>query len=97
MRFVQVGRGQLRTTAAGGGITIFQRHHPAHHSPCKRYYKLSTEMFSAGTLHQLGGVREVALGKGAALDPVIAQITGGLPYLHYIGLEYDEQRTPRSI
>ena len=34
--------------------------------------------------------RSSARAKGAVLDPVIARLTGGQPYQHYVGFELDE-------
>lgn len=92
VRYVQVGRRQLHTSAAGDGITIFSDTTKPHTLHIGGDYRLSDEMLSAGTLPQLGGARRCsARAKGAALDPVIAKLTAGRPYRHYIGFEANEQ------
>lgn len=93
VRFVQVGRNQLLTTAAGEGITTFSDTTEPTTLFAEGAYALSTEMLTAGTVPQRGGVRKCsARSKGAALDPVIARLTAGQPYQHYIGFELDEKR-----
>jgi hypothetical protein len=90
IRYVQVGRSQLHTTAAGDGVTVFSDTAQLH---IDGDYRLSDEMLRAGILPQLGGARRCsARAKGAALDPVIAKLTGRHPYRHYIGFELNEQR-----
>ena len=91
VRFVQVGRHQLLTTAAGEGITTFSDTTEPDRLFVEGAYALSTEMLTAGTLPQRGGARKCsARAKGAVLDPVIARLTGGQPYQHYVGFEVDE-------
>ncbi|WP_347222228.1 hypothetical protein [Mycolicibacterium poriferae] len=91
VRFVQVGRHQLLTTAAGEGITTFSDTTEPDRLFVEGAYALSTEMLTAGTLPQRGGARKCsARAKGAVLDPVIARLTGGQPYQHYVGFELDE-------
>ncbi|KMO74275.1 Tyrosine recombinase XerC [Mycolicibacterium obuense] len=91
VRFVQVGRNQLLTTAAGEGITTFSDTTEPDRLFIEGAYALSTEMLTAGTLPQRGGARKCsARAKGAVLDPVIARLTGGQPYQHYVGFEVDE-------
>jgi hypothetical protein len=55
-------------------------------------YALSDEHLGSATLPQLASRRCSARAKGAALDPVIARLTAGLPYRHYLGLETGEIR-----
>src|SRR5258705_7515989 len=57
-----------------------------------RGYALSKEMLTAATLPQLASRRCSARAKGAALDPVIARLTAGQPYRHYLGVEAGELR-----
>lgn len=93
VRFVQVGRNRLLTSAAGAGISTFSDTTFPTRLFTEGAYALSTEMLSAGTLPQRGGVRKCsARAKGAVLDPVIARLTAGRPYQHYVGFEVDEIR-----
>lgn len=92
VRFVQAGRNKLLTTAAGEGITTFSDTTEPTRLFAEGAYALSTEMLTAGTLPQRGGVRKCsARAKGAVLDPVIARLTGGQPHQHYVGFESDER------
>lgn len=92
VRFVQAGRHQLLTTAAGEGITTFSDTVEPTRLFAEGAYALSTEMLTAGTVPQRGGARKCsARAKGAVLDPVIARLTGGQPHQHYVGFEVDEK------
>lgn len=92
IRYVQVGRNRRTTTAAGDGISIYSDTT----APTRIFqgagYALSTELIEAGTLPQLANRRCSARAKGAALDPVIASLTAGQPYRHYLGFEVGELR-----
>ena len=92
VRLVQAGRTRLNTTTSGGGVSIFDDStHPirlyADHG-----YALSDELLTAGTVPQLGSRRCSLRAKGAVLDPIIATLTAGQPYRHYLGFETGEQR-----
>jgi hypothetical protein len=92
VRLVQAGRTRLHTTAAGAGVAIFDdTTHPtrlyADHG-----YALSDELLSAATVPQLGSRRCSLRAKGAVLDPIIAGLTAGRPFRHYLGFETGELR-----
>lgn len=92
VRFVQVGRNRRTTTASGDGITIYSDTTAPTRILQGTGYALSTELIEAGTLPQLANRRCSARAKGAALDPVIATLTAGQPYRHYLGFEVGEPR-----
>jgi len=96
IRYVQVGRNRLHTTKSGDGATVFSDTT----TPTRLYidgdYSLSAELLSAGTLPQLGGARKCsARAKGAVLDAIIARITAGQPFQHYIGFHTGEMTRVR--
>src|SRR3954469_11941568 len=92
VRLVQAGRTRRKTTAAGEGISIFSdttapiRLHAAGGSA------LSEELLTAATVPQLGRRRCSLRARGAVLDPIIARLTAGQPFRHYIGFETGELR-----
>lgn len=92
VRYVQVGRNRRTTTAAGDGITVYSDTTRPTRILQGHGYALSTELIEAGTLPQLANRRCSARAKGAALDPVIASLTAGMPYRHYLGFEVSELR-----
>ncbi|TMR97285.1 hypothetical protein [Nonomuraea basaltis] len=54
-------------------------------------YRLSDENFEVATVPQTGGIRKCSLkAKGWSLDTLIADITGGEPFVHVIGFEVNE-------
>lgn len=59
-------------------------------------FTLRDELIAAGTIPQSGGTRKCSIkSKGWPLDLLIADITGGKPYLHIIGFESEE--TGRAV
>jgi hypothetical protein len=92
VRLVQAGRTRLNTTSAGAGISIFN---DSTH-PTRLYtdhgYALSDELLAAGTVPQLGSRRCSLRAKGAVLEPIIATLTAGQPFRHYLGFETGELR-----
>jgi hypothetical protein len=92
VRYVQVGRNRRTTTTAGDGITTYSDTTSPTRVQQGRGYALSKEMLTAATLPQLASRRCSARAKGAALDPVIARLTAGQPYRHYLGFEAGELR-----
>jgi hypothetical protein len=92
VRYVQLGRHQRTTTAAGDGITVYSDTTSPTRVEQGRGYALSTEMLTAATLPQLASRKCSARAKGAALDPVIARLTAGQRYRHYLGFEAGELR-----
>lgn len=90
VRFVQVGRSQCKTTASGDGVVVLDDSTQPRQLHVTGY-KLSTEMLSAGTLPQRGGVRKCSIhAKANCLEPVIARITAGRAYRHVLGFESGE-------
>lgn len=92
VRFVQAGRTRLNTTAAGAGISIFDDSTRPTRLYADHGYALSDELLTAGTVPQLGSRRCSLRAKGAVLDPIIATLTAGQPYRHYLGFETGELR-----
>lgn len=92
VRYVQVGRNRRTTTASGDGITVYSDTTAPTRVLQGQGYALSHEMLTAATLPQLASRRCSARAKGAALDPVIARLTAGQPYRHYLGFESGELR-----
>lgn len=92
VRLVQAGRTRLNTTAAGAGVSIFDDSTQPTRLYADHGYALSDELLTAGTVPQLGSRRCSLRAKGAVLDPIIATLTAGQPYRHYLGFETGELR-----
>ncbi|WP_241473993.1 hypothetical protein [Mycolicibacterium neoaurum] len=92
VRLVQAGRTRLNTTAAGAGVSIFDDSTHPTRLYTNHGYALSDELLTAGTVPQLGSRRCSLRAKGAVLDPIIATLTAGQPYRHYLGFETGELR-----
>ena len=92
VRLVQAGRTRLTTTAAGAGVAIFDDSTHPTHLYADHGYALSDELLTAGTVPQLGSRRCSLRAKGAVLDPIIAALTAGQPFRHYLGFETGELR-----
>ena len=59
---------------------------------CPNGHPDAYELLSAATVPQLGSRRCSLRAKGAVLDPIIARLTAGQPFRHYIGFETGELR-----
>ena len=92
VRLIQVARSQRNTTAVGDGVRVLSDTRQPKRLFSEGAYKLSTELLSAGTVPQLGAHRCASRSKAAALEPIIARITAGQPYIHYMGYEANETR-----
>jgi hypothetical protein len=93
VRFVQVARTQRLVTVAGHGVAVLSDTDYPTRVHLEGAYKLSQEMLEAGTIPQSGGARLCSVhAKGDALDPIIAQLTGGRPYRQIIGFEANEPK-----
>uniref|UniRef100_UPI003F496205 hypothetical protein n=1 Tax=Nonomuraea sp. CA-251285 TaxID=3240002 RepID=UPI003F496205 len=88
IRTVQVAR---KTASQVDGIAVLADTHQPIECHLEGAYKLSDEMFAAGTVPQTGGARLCsAKAKGWPLDQFTAGLTQGRPYLHVIGFEANE-------
>ncbi|OPX08351.1 hypothetical protein [Mycobacterium sp. AT1] len=92
VRFVQAGRTQLHTTAGGDGIDVFSDTTQPTTLHASDGYALSDELLAAATVPQLGSRRCSLRAKGAVLDPIIARLTAGQSFRHYLGFETGELR-----
>lgn len=92
VRLVEVARTRRNTTAAGEGVGVLSDTTAPVRLHADQGYALSDELLSAATVPQLGSRRCSLRAKGAVLDPVIANLTGGQPYRHYLGFETGELR-----
>ena len=92
VRLVEAGRTRRNTTASGEGISIFSDTTRPTRLHAADGYALSDELLSAATVPQLGSRRCSLRAKGAVLDPIIARLTAGQPFRHYIGFETGELR-----
>ena len=91
VRFVQVARGRRHVSVGGAGVMVLGDTVNPTRVHLEGAYKLSDEMLEAGTVPQSGGSRLCSVhAKGDALDPIIAQLTGGKPFRHVIGFEANE-------
>ena len=97
IRYIQVGRSRRNVTKDGDGAVILDDSRSPQRLHVEGDYKLSTELLSAATVPQLGGVRKCSLhSKAAVLTPVIERITAGQPYLHVLGFEASETSRSRK-
>ena len=97
VRYIQVGRSRRNVTKDGDGVVILDDSRSPQRLHVEGDYKLSTELLSAATVPQLGGVRKCSLhSKAAVLTPVIERITAGQPYLHVLGFEAGEVSRSRK-
>lgn len=91
IRFIQVARGQRKTSRAGDGIVVLDDSRRPQTLYGAGEYTLGDEMLSSATIPQRGGSRLCSVhSKGDALDPVIAHITRGRCFRHVIGFEANE-------
>jgi hypothetical protein len=88
IRTVQVAR---RSACQTDGIAVLADTREPKTCHVEGAYKLSDEMFEAGTIPTTGGKRLCSVkSKGWALDQFAAQVTEGRPYRHVVGFEADE-------
>lgn len=88
VRTVQVARKSARQ---GDGIAVLADTREPVRCYIEGAYRLSDEMFDAGTIPTTGGKRLCSVkSKGWALDQFAAQVTEGRPYRHVVGFEADE-------
>jgi hypothetical protein len=91
VRFVQVARGRRHVSKHGEGVVVLDDSTSPTRVHLEGAYKLSDEMFEAGTVPQSGGSRLCSVhAKGDALDPTIERLTAGRPFRHVIGFEANE-------
>ena len=94
IRYVQVARA---TASQTDGVAVLDDTRSPERLFLRGAYKLSDEMFSAGTIPQRGGARLCsAKSKGWALDKFILDATGGRPFRHVIGFEANEMTRARK-
>jgi hypothetical protein len=90
-RYIQAARGQRHVTKAGDGVVVLDDSTAPGVLFIEGLYRLSDEMFEAGTVPQTGGARLCSVhAKGDVLDPIIAAVTDGEPYRHVLGFEANE-------
>ena len=91
VRLVQVAR--RGPSLARDGVIVLDDSRAPHTLHSKGMYKLSDEMFAAGTVPQTGGTRMCSIhAKGEPNDLVIAHLVGSRPYRHVLGFESGECR-----
>ena len=97
IRFIQVGRSQRNVTKDGDGVVILDDSRQPARLHGGGDYRLATELLTAATVPQLGGVRKCSIkAKGSVLQPIIDRITVGQPYRHVLGFEVDELSRARK-
>ncbi|WP_053618261.1 hypothetical protein [Nocardiopsis sp. NRRL B-16309] len=91
VRLVQVAR--RGPSLARDGVVVLDDSRAPRTLYSQGTYKLSDEMFAAGTVPQTGGTRICSIhAKGEPNDLVIAHLVGSRPYRHVLGFESGECR-----
>lgn len=94
IRYVQVARA---TGSQSDGVAVLDDSTSPTTLHLRGAYRLSDEMFTAGTIPQRGGSRLCSSkSKGWALDKFILDATGGRPFRHVIGFEANEMSRARK-